>query len=95
MNIHPTSNIVNSAQQAFIALAENFATLVADKQYLSVLLAKCDHSNELFNNEKYLANWVKESISAIEGYKNHQSVKQACSWVKAGNKVSSGFTLFK
>ena len=95
VNIHPTSNIVNSAQAAFIALAENVATLVADKQYLSVLLAKCDQTNELYNSEKQLANWVKESIGAIEGFKNHQSVKQACNWVKAGNKVSSGFMLFK
>ena len=65
MNIHPTSNIVNSAQSAFIALAENVATLVADKQYLSVLLAKCEQTNELFDNEKQLGTWVKESINAI------------------------------
>ncbi|MBP5603764.1 MAG: hypothetical protein J6X78_13655 [Treponema sp.] len=95
MNIHPTSNIVNSAQAAFIALAENFATLVGDKQYLSVLLAKCDQTNELFNSDKQLGNWVKESISTIEGFKNHQSAKQACSWIKAGGKVSNGFSLFK
>ena len=95
VNIHPTSNIVNSAQAAFISLAENVATLVGDKPYLSVLLAKCDQTNELFNSEKQLANWVKESIGAMEGFKNHQSVKQACSWVKAGGKVSNGFSLFK
>ena len=64
VNIHPTSNIVNSAQQAFMALAENFATLVSDRQYLSVLLAKCEQSNELFNSEKQLGGWIKESISA-------------------------------
>ena len=95
MNIHPTSNIVSSAQAAFISLAENVATLVSDKQYLSVLLAKCDQTNELFNSEKQLGNWVKESINAIEGFKNHQGVKQACTWVKAGGKVSNGFSLFK
>ena len=95
VNIHPTSNIVNSAQQAFMALAENFATLVSDRQYLSVLLAKCEQSNELFNSEKQLGGWVKESISVIEGFKSHQSVKQACSWIRAGGKVSNGFSLFK
>ena len=95
VNIHPTSNIVNAAQQAFISLAENFATLVSDKQYLSVLLSKCEQTNELFTSEKRLATWVKESISVIEGYKSHQNVKQACSWVKAGGKVSNGFALFK
>ena len=95
INLHPTSNIVNAAQQAFISLAENFATLVSDRQYLSVLLAKCDQTNELFNSDKQLGNWVKESIGAIEGFKNRQSVKQACTWVKAGGKVSNGFNLFK
>ena len=95
INLHPTSNIVNAAQQAFISLAENFATLVSDRQYLSVLLAKCDQSNELFNSDKELAKWVKESLGVIEGFKNRQGVKQACSWVKAGGKVSNGFSLFK
>lgn len=95
VNIHPTSNIVNSAQAAFIALAENFATLVADKQYLSVLLAKCGQDNELFTSDKQLGNWVKESLGVIEGYKSHQGVKQACNWVRAGGKVSNGFSLFK
>ena len=95
VNIHPTSNIVNSAQEAFIALAENFATLTADKQYLSVLLAKCDQTNELFNSDKQLANWTKETISAIESFKSHQNVKQACTWIRAGGKVSNGFSLFK
>lgn len=95
INLHPTSNIVNAAQQAFISLAENFATLVSDRQYLQVLLAKCDNTNELFNSDKELAAWVKESITAIEGFKNHQGVKQACTWIKAGGKVSNGFSLFK
>jgi len=95
INIHPTSNIVNAAQQAFISLAENFATLTADKQYLSVLLAKCDQANELYDSEKQLGSWIKESFSAIESFKNHQNVKQACNWVKAGGKVSNGFSLFK
>ncbi len=95
VNIHPTSNIVNSAQEAFIALAENFATLVGDKQYLSVLLAKCEQNNELYNSDKQLGAWVKESLNAIEGFKNHQSAKQACSWIRAGGKVGNGFSLFK
>ena len=95
VNIHPTSNIVNAAQQAFISLAENVATLVSDKTYLSVLLAKCEQTNELYGSEKQLAAWIKESISVIEGFKTHQSVKQACSWVRAGGKVSNGFSLFK
>ena len=65
------------------------------RQYLQVLLAKCDNTNELFDSDKQLGAWVKESITAIEGFKNHQGVKQACTWVKAGGKVSNGFSLFK
>ena len=95
VNIHPTSNIVNSAQEAFIALAENFATLVGDKQYLSVLLAKCEQTNELYNSDKQLAAWVKECLGTIEGFKTHQGAKQACTWVRAGGKISNGFSLFK
>lgn len=95
INIHPICNIVNAAQQAFIALAENTATLVNDKQYLSVVLAKCDHTNELFNSEKELGNWVKQCFDSVESFKNHQSVKSACTWNKAGVKISNGFSLFK
>ena len=95
INLHPTSNIVNAAQQAFISMAENFATLVSDRQYLSVLLAKCDQTNELCNSDKELGKWVKESLGVIEGFKTRQNVKQACSWVKAGGKISNGFSLFK
>lgn len=95
VNIHPTSNIVNSAQSAFISVAENVATLVGDKTYLSVLLAKCAQDNELFNSDKQLAGWIKESIASIEGFKTHQSAKQACTWIRAGGKVSAGFSLFK
>ena len=95
VNIHPTSNIVNAAQQAFISLAENVATLVSEKQYLSVVLAKCDQTNELYNNEKALSTWIKQSFDSIEGFKNHQNVKSACTWLKAGSKISNGFSLFK
>ena len=68
---------------------------MSDKPYLSVMLAKCDHTNELFSSDKQLGTWVKECINAMEGFKSRQSVKQACSWVKAGGKVSNGFSLFK
>lgn len=95
VNIHATSNIVNAAQQAFIALAENTATLVNDKQYLSVVLAKCDNTNPIFNNEKQIGEWASQSFDAIDGFKAHQSLKAACNWIKAGTKVTNGFTLFK
>ena len=94
-HLQPRSFPPPSSQTSFISLAENFATLVSDRQYLQVLLAKCDNTNELFESDKQLGTWVKESITAIESFKNHQGVKQACTWVKAGGKVSNGFSLFK
>ena len=50
---------------------------------------------ELYNSDKQLGAWVKESLAAIEGFKNHQSAKQACTWIRAGGKVGNGFSLFK
>ena len=94
-NQRGTSNVVNAAQSAFISFAENIATLVNDKAYLSVLLAQCNAQNELYDDEKKLAEWVCQSMDAINGQKNHQSVKQALSWVKAGGKVTGGFPFFK
>ena len=38
VNLVPSSNIVNAAQCAFVSLAENISTLVADKPYMSVVL---------------------------------------------------------
>lgn len=95
VNMHPTSNLVNAAQQAFISLAENISTLVSDKSYLSVILAKCDPSNELFDNEKQIAEWITQGIDTVKSMKNHQTIKQAGTWNKVGAKISTGFSLFK
>ena len=95
VNMHPSSNIVNAAQQAFISLAENISTLVGERPYLSVLLAKCEPSNELFSSEKALAEWTAQGMDTIKNMKNHQTAKQAETWVKAGAKVPTGFSLFK
>lgn len=95
VNMHPVSNIVNAAQQAFISLAENISTLVGERTYLSVLLAKCEPSNELFSSEKALAEWTAQGIDTIKNMKNHQTAKQAETWVKAGAKIPTGFSLFK
>ena len=88
------STIVSVAQSAFISLAENFSTNVADKSYLSVLLARCNQSNELYKSEYSLAKWLTESLDSISNQKNPQTLKQACSWNKAGTKIQSGFGLF-
>lgn len=94
-NLHSTSNLVNSAQNAFISLAENIATIISERQNISVLLCRCDPSNEFFNNEKEIASWISQSMDQIINQKNKQSIKQATSWAKIGGKIPSGFSLFK
>lgn len=94
-NTLPAPAIVSSAAAAFEALAENFATCVSDREYLSVMLAKCAFTNELYKNERGIAGWVAESFDTIKGMKNHQTVKQATVWNKAGAKIQTGFLIFK
>lgn len=93
--IVPASTIVSAAQAAFCAIAENFATNVADRDYLSVILAKCAYSNEFYKNEDGIADWVVSSLNAVKTMKNPQTVKQATVWNKVGGKVATGFSLFK
>ena len=93
--IVPASSIVSAAQAAFCALAESFATNVADRDYLSVILSKCAYSNELYKNEDAIADWVVSALNTVKTMKNPQTVKQACVWNKVGGKVSTGFSLFK
>ena len=93
--IVPASTLVSAAQAAFCAMAESFSTNVADRDYLSVILAKCAYSNELYKNEDAIADWVSNALNTVKTMKNPQTVKQACSWNKVGAKVSTGFSLFK
>ncbi len=93
--IVPASTIVSAAQAAFCSLAENFATNVADRDYLSVVLAKCGFTNELYKNEDAIADWTVSALNTIKTLKNPQTVKQACVWNKVGGKISTGFALFK
>lgn len=95
VNLVPSSNIVNAAQTAFISLAENISTLVADKPYLSALLAKCEPGNEIYNDERALGSWVSQTMDILKTQKSHQSLKQASTWIKPGAKVSAGFSFFK
>ena len=91
----PASTVVAAAQAAFCSIAENFSTNVADRSYLSVLLAKCNYSNELYKNEDGIADWLCNALNGLKMLKNPQTVKQAGTWNKVGAKVSSGFALFK
>ena len=91
----PASTIVSAAQASFCALAESFATNVADRDYLSVILAKCAYSNELYKNEDAIADWTISAFNTVKTMRNPQTVKQATTWNKVGAKVSTGFSLFK
>ena len=93
--IVPASTVVSAAQAAFCSIAENFSTNVADRDYLSVILAKCAYSNELYKNEDGIADWVVSAFDSVKLMKNPQTVKQATTWNKVGGKVSTGFALFK
>lgn len=95
ISIVPATNLVSSAEAAFEKFAENFAIYVNDRDYLSVILAKCPFSNEFYNDENAIANWVNESYKTISTQKNKQTVKQALNWVKVGDRISSGFKLFR
>ena len=91
----PASTVVSAAQAAFCAIAENFATNVADRDYLSVVLSKCGFTNDFYKNEDGIADWVVSVLNTVKTLKNPQTVKQACSWNKVGGKLSTGFSLFK
>ncbi len=91
----PAAGIVSAAQQAFISTAETFAANVSERNYLSVLLAKCPLNNDYYKSEKQIAEWLAQSMVSIRAMKNPQSVKQATTWNKVGSKVSTGFSFFK
>ena len=74
--------------------AESFSTNVTEKNYLSVILARCNQANELYKSEYSIAKWVSESMDAIASQKNVQTLKQATTWNKVGSKLQGGFTLF-
>jgi len=91
----PASTIVSIGQAAFAALAESFSTNVAERDYLSVVLAKCAYENELYKNEEAIAGWAVNAFNTVKSMKNSQTAKQAGTWNKVGGKVATGFTLFR
>lgn len=93
-NSHPTSRIVSTAQNAFRTIAENIATSVGEKEYLSVILAEYDENNEFFKNDKACSLWLANCLDCLENQKNKQTQKQAIQWNKAGSKLKSGFGFF-
>jgi hypothetical protein len=94
ISIRATSNIVSASQEAFLSLAQNTASLATERQYLSILLSICNYENELFKNEKELFSWLLTTMDQVHNQKK-QNPKQSLSWIKAGSKAFSGFSLFK
>lgn len=88
------STVVSAAQAAFISMAESFSVNVSERNYLSVILARCNQANELYKSEAALARWLSDSMESLLNQKNPQTIKQASVWNKAGSKIQSGFTLF-
>ena len=91
---NPANTVVSVAQAAFCSLAESFSTAVGDRNFLSVLLAKCSYNSELYKDEKQIGNWLADSMEVIENLKKPQTIKQASVWNKVGGKVQAGFNLF-
>ena len=91
----PASTVVSAAQAAFCTLAESFSTNVADRDFLSVILAKCAYTNDFYKNEDGIADWVVSAFDSVRTMKNPQAVKQATAWNKVGGKIATGFALFR
>ena len=94
-NMLPAASIVSCAEASFISLAQNFVSNMIDRDFLSVILAKCQTTNELYKNERGIASWCTEAFDSVRGLKNRISVKQAANWNKVGSKVQTGFLFFK
>ena len=90
----PANTLVSTAANAFVSIAESFSTAVSERNYLSVLLAKCSFNSDIYKNEKLIADWLAESIDTIKNSKKAQTVKQSTVWNKVGGKVQTGFSLF-
>lgn len=93
-NILPAASIVSAAEASFISLAQNFAAYITDHEYLSVILAKCSFTNDLYKNEKEIALWLAGGFDTVAKQKK-QSAKLASNWNKVGGKIQTGFSLFK
>lgn len=93
LNVFPASNIVISAEKAFMALAENTAALIGDEA--SVFLGQCTATNDYYKNEQEIARWMISAFDVLSNPKTKYGAKQAVVWNKAGSKFSTGFSLFK
>lgn len=93
--VNPVTNSVAIAQNAFIALAENYAVSFYQLPHVYTFLASSDSSNELFNNEKETGIWFSNYYVALEDLKNRPDMKHSVSWIKTGSKMPSSFPFFR
>ena len=87
----PANAIVAASEAAFANFAENIAATLSKNDYVSVLLVTGDDHNETMRRDSTLATWLKDYICALDEKKS--DVKMA-KWIKAGEKLSSGFRFF-
>ena len=86
--------LVSAAAAAFQAFAENIAAIYGAREYVTVLLARGDNSNETASRDRVLSEWICSYMDEVDKQKNKLSLKQSMNWIKAGAK-GPGFSLFR
>ena len=86
--------LVSAAAAAFQTFAENIAALYGVREYVTVLLARGDNSNESAARDRALGEWICSYMDEVDNQKNKLSLKQSLNWIKAGAK-GPGFSLFR
>ncbi|MCR5047015.1 MAG: hypothetical protein K6A42_10595 [Treponema sp.] len=86
--------IVAAAAQAFQAFAENIAAIYGAREYVTILLARGDLTNESASRDRNLGEWICSYMDEVDNQKNKLSLKQSLNWIKTGAK-GPGFSLFR
>lgn len=94
-NIEPYASncFTAAAAAAFQAFAENIAAVYGGREYVSVILIKADHNNEVAKKDSALSSWLCSYLDDVEKLKSKPSAKQSTAWIKAGTK-STGLSFF-
>lgn len=92
--VSSSNPFVAAAAAAFQSFAENISAVYGGREYVSIILAKADVSNEIGKKDSALSSWLCGYMDEIDKLKNKLTAKQSISWVKAGAKAT-GFFMFK
>ncbi len=87
--------VVAAAEAAFANFAENIAAMNFSNENVQVILVSGDEHNEVLKKDSLLSQWLDSYIDASVSAKHKPNAKNALSWVKAGSKSPSSFSLFK